>query len=140
MHIEAQQAGEKDPFLIQLMVASLAIILIAAIAVAIYPLAMIITITPKKITFKRPFQKTIERTYDELNFVYRASYLHIAYYPQYIIITDHFMREKDLQQINAFSNDESMIKIRYRKSVYKKLLRVLPETHTKRLIYFFGEL
>lgn len=85
------------------------------------------TFNENNIVFKTAFSKAKENTYESYRYIYKASYLHMLYRPQYIVFSQTRLSDYELQNINQIAPSEKTIKIRYSKKTFKALQQVLPE-------------
>lgn len=83
-----------------------------------------ITIHP---LFKKPFQ----RAYKYYPYVYKGGYWHgspigVGKWVDYIVLSHGYIKNDDLMRINALGKDNEVIRIRYRRKNYDRLLAALP--------------
>lgn len=86
-----------------------------------------ITFNENNVVFKTVFSKAKENTYESYRYIYKASYLHMLYRPQYIVFSQTRLSNYELENINQITPSEKTIKIRYNKKIFKALQQVLPE-------------
>lgn len=99
-----------------------------------------ITFGTDKITFKQAFKKETEYEYRVYQYVYRASYLHMLYRPQFIVFSQTRLKDVELQNINQVAPSEKTIKIRYNKKTFQKLQQVSPPKHRIKFEQCFPEI
>ena len=88
--------------------------------------------TDMGIEYKQPFKKKTMKSYDYYPYIYRASYYHgsligIGYRPNYIVFSQRRLSSNELKNINQVAISDKVIKIKYSKNVYNKLMHVLPK-------------
>lgn len=74
-------------------------------------------------------KKKITESYDMYPCVYLADYYHNGFRPCFIVFAKTGLFEDELTHINRIPVDENVIKIRYSKKTYAKLMEILPEYH-----------
>ena len=86
-----------------------------------------ITFNANNVVFKTAFSKAKGNTYESYRYIYKASYLHMLYRPQYIVFSQTRLSDYELQNINQIAPTEKTIKIRYSKKTFEALQQVLPD-------------
>lgn len=96
------------------------------------------------IVYHSAFTKAVKRSYNYYPYIYKAWYFHggvipIGYRAIYIVLSQKVLSPAELEHINQVAISDSVIKIRYSKRVYDKLLHVLPQKHLKQLKNCFSD-
>ncbi len=90
-----------------------------------------ITFTENAVTIHPLFSKPVQRAYKYYPYVYKGGYWHgsaigVGKWVDYIVFSHGYIKKDDLLRINTMGKDTDVIRIRYRKKNYDKLLAALP--------------
>ena len=82
--------------------------------------------TKDGVEYRQAFRKTEVHTYKEYPYVNKAFYLHSGFPAYYMVLSNRRLRDSELCQINNVRVGPEMIKIRYNKKNYERLLSIVP--------------
>lgn len=83
------------------------------------------------------FRRKKVRSYSEYPYWSRGRYLHIAVVVEFIVISKRKLNTRELYQINQVMPSADLIKIRYTKKTYQKLMKILPKEQQLQLQKIF---
>jgi hypothetical protein len=75
--------------------------------------------------------KSKKRSYSEFPIVKVAYYTHFITPRYFLVLSSRGINTYELAKINQIQSDESIVKIKLNKRVYKKLMNILPDSHKK---------
>ena len=78
------------------------------------------------VEFRQAFRKTEVHTYKEYPYVNKAFYPYYGLPMYYMVLSNRRLRDAELCQINNVRVGPGMIKIRYNKKNYERLLSIVP--------------
>ena len=82
--------------------------------------------TKDVIEYRQAFRKTEVHTYKEYPYVSKAFYPYYGIPVYYMVLSNRRLRDAELCQINNVRVGPGMIKIRYNKKNYERLLSIVP--------------
>ena len=82
--------------------------------------------TKDGIEYRQIFRKTEVHTYKEYPYVNKALYPYYGLPMYYMVLSNRRLRDAELCQINNVRVGPGMIKIRYNKKNYERLLSIVP--------------
>ena len=82
--------------------------------------------TKNGIEYRQAFRKTEVHTYKEYPYVNKAFYPYYGLPMYYMVLSNRRLRDAELCQINNVRVGPGMIKIRYNKKNYERLLSIVP--------------
>ena len=82
--------------------------------------------TNEGIEYRQAFRKTEVHTYKEYPYVNKAFYPYYGIPVYYMVLSNRRLRDAELCQINNVRVGPGMIKIRYNKKNYERLLSIVP--------------
>ena len=90
-----------------------------------------ITFLPDVIRIKPVRKKATERPYRDYAYVYKARYWHgspigVGKYVNYIVISNRWIKDAQLNSINELPTSADVIKIKYSKKTYQQLMDTVP--------------
>lgn len=137
-------ASETDKIGCALILGFLGLAMIGAGLLCLPQWLVVITLTDTEVRYRAAFKKAVKKQYKNFPYVSKAWYKHrgllpIGYNAYYIVLSEGRLSGDEQKHINQISISDSVIKIRYRKKVYEKLLEILPEKQKTQLIKSFSE-
>ena len=86
-----------------------------------------LTFVPEGIEYHALFRRKKVRPYSDYPYWSHGRYLHVAVVVDFIVLSKRKLSTRELDQINDVRPSADLIKIRYKKKTYQKLLGILPE-------------
>ena len=82
--------------------------------------------TKDSVEYRQAFRKPEVHAYTEYAYVNKAFYLHSGFPAYYMVLSSRRLRKDEVWQINNVRVGPGMIKIRYNKKNYERLLSIVP--------------
>lgn len=117
---------------------------LAAVIVSSPRYLCVLTLSKETITVWIPFHRQKTYNYKQFRYVYCGGYFHgnivgMGKNVWYIVVSQRYLSEKELKQINNVPNSEEVVKVRYSQKNYNKLNAILPTGHIKQLECAIGK-
>ena len=101
-----------------------------------------VQITDNQVKYKCAFKKAEYIPLSNYRYLYKADYFHRAIIPigcrhVYVVLSTGKVSDYDLSHINQVAPSLSLIKMRYSKKIFDRLLECLNEKQKRKLLYAF---
>ena len=98
----------------------------------------VVTFFKESLTVWRPFRRRKVYTYKQFHNIYCGRYFHGNFFGRgrcvwYLVLSQRYLSEKELNHINNIPNSEEILKIRYSSKNCNRLRNILPNSHIKQL-------
>lgn len=101
-----------------------------------------VQITDNQVKYKCAFKKAEYIPLSNYRYLYKSDYFHRAIIPigcrhVYVVLSTGKVSDYDLSHINQVAPSLSLIKMRYSKKIFDRLLECLNEKQKRKLLYAF---
>ena len=138
IQIIPQHAALDEVVPIQILIASLLLLLLVAVINIAARSICILTLLDSVVVITIPFKKNVNVPYKKYSYIYHGYYFYGNYFWQgfcvhYIVFSQEKLSSEVLSHVNTLKNTETTFKILLTKRNYKKLCMILPDTYRQKI-------